>query len=333
MRVRLLIAGLLGLLWAWQAQAAWYSREEAIMGTRISVQLWSDDSAAAEEAIDAVMAEMHRIDALMSPFKTDSQLARVNREAAERPVPVSPELFELVRRALRVSVLSGGAFDITFASVGYAYDYRNRKRPDEHWVRAHLDRIDYRHVDLDEESRTIRFRLPGVRIDLGGIAKGHAVDRAIALLKQRGIRQALVSAGGDSRLLGDHRGRPWNIGIRDPRRKDTSTAVLPLADTAISTSGDYERYFEAGGRRYHHILSPSTGRSVDQARSVTILGPDATTTDALSTSVFVLGPERGMALVERLPGIDAVIVDAQGRMHFSSGLEMPSGAKTANMTP
>ncbi len=327
MTVRMFVAGILGLLWGWQAQAAWVDRTEAVMGTRIAVRLWADDVDRANAAIDAVMAEMRRIDALMSPFKGETPLARVNREAAARPVPVPGELLKLIHRALRVSVLTGGAFDITFASVGYAYDYRRHVRPDDAWVERHLDRIDYRHVVLDDTASTVRFSMPGVRIDLGGIAKGYAVDRAIALLRRRGIRQALVSAGGDSRLIGDHRGRPWYIGIRDPRRKDASTAVLPLADTAISTSGDYERYFEAGGRRYHHILSPWTGHSADKVRSVTILGPDATTTDALSTSVFVLGPERGMALVERLPGVDAVIIDAEGRMRFSSGLKMPAGSR------
>jgi thiamine biosynthesis lipoprotein len=157
-------------------------------------------------------------------------------------------------------------------------------------------------------------------VDLGGIAKGHAVDRCIAILVQAGITDASVAAGGDSRIVGDRNGHPWTVGIRHPRRENEMSAVLPLVDTAISTSGDYERFFERDGIRYHHILDPQTGRSAAGAWSVTILGPDATTTDALSTSVFVLGVERGLSLIDRLPGVDAIVIDPQGQLRYSEGL-------------
>jgi len=149
------------------------------------------------------------------------------------------------------------------------------------------------------------------------------------LLKARGVREALVTAGGDSRVLGDKRGRPWMIGIRDPRAKDAMVAILPLADTAISTSGDYERYFEEDGVRYHHILDPKTGNSAIGTRSVTIIGPDTTTTEGISKSVFVLGSERGIRLVESLSGIDAVIIDSDGKMHYTAGLLRNSPQRTA----
>ncbi len=306
------------------ADGRWYRREAAIMGTAVRVELWHADATAAGEAIDAVLAEMRRVDALMSSFRPGSELSRVNRGAETRPVPVSPELFALIRRAQAISRLSGGAFDITYASVGHLYNFRQGIAPDDRALKQALPAVDYRSLVLDPETRSVRFARPGMRIDLGGIAKGHAVDRAIALLRARGVREALVSAGGDTRILGDHHGRPWLTGIRDPRRPPgTSAVVLPLADTAISTSGDYERYFERDGVRYHHIISPRTGRPARAVRSVTILGPDATTTDALSTTVFVLGPRDGLALVERLAGIEAVIIDAAGRVHYSSGLAPP----------
>ena len=306
------------------ADGRWYRREAAIMGTAVRVELWHADATAAGEAIDAVLAEMRRVDALMSSFRPGSELSRVNRGAETRPVPVSPELFALIRRAQAISRLSGGAFDITYASVGHLYNFRQGIAPDDRALKQALPAVDYRSLVLDPETRSVRFARPGMRIDLGGIAKGHAVDRAIALLRARGVREALVSAGGDTRILGDHHGRPWLTGIRDPRRPPgTSAVVLPLADTAISTSGDYERYFERDGVRYHHIISPRTGRPARAVRSVTILGPDATTTDALSTTVFVLGPRDGLALVERLSGIEAVIIDAAGRVHYSSGLAPP----------
>jgi len=306
------------------ADGRWYRREAAAMGTSVRVELWHADAAAAEAAMEAVLAEMRRVDALMSSFRPGSELSRINREAGARAVAVSPELFALIRRAQAISALSGGAFDITYASVGHLYNFRQGIAPDDGALEQALPAVDYRSLVLDPAARSVRFARPGMRIDLGGIAKGHAVDRAIALLRARGVREALVSAGGDTRILGDHHGRPWLTGIRDPRRPPgTSAVVLPLADTAISTSGDYERYFERDGVRYHHIISPRTGRPARAARSVTILGPDATTTDALSTTVFVLGPRAGLALVERLEGIEAVIIDAAGRVHYSSGLAPP----------
>jgi thiamine biosynthesis lipoprotein len=302
------------------------SREEAIMGTAIRVELWHEDPAMGETALDAVMEEMHRVDRAMSPFKPESELSRLNREAAKAPVPVSREMFELVARSIEFSKLSEGAFDITFASVGCMFDYRNGVRPSAEQIAAALPSINYRHICLDPRRCTIQFVRDKVQIDLGGIAKGYAVDNCIALLKARGVKEALVVAGGDSRVLGDRRGRPWMIGIRDPRNKDTMVAMLPLVDAAISTSGDYERYFEADGVRYHHILDPRTGTSATGARSVTIIGPDATTTEGISKSAFIMGPERGIRFAESLPGIDAVIIDGEGHMHYSAGLRRESTA-------
>lgn len=304
--------------------AEWFKSEQAVMGTAITVQLWHTDPGYAQACIDAVMSEMHRIDAAMSPYKESSELSRINREAARQPVAASEELLGLIARSLQMSQRSGGAFDITYASVGRMYDYRARQRPGDAQIDAALEAVNYRHITLDQASGTVRFTHPGVYIDLGGIAKGHAVDRGIALLKKRGIRHALVSAGGDSRLLGDRRGRPWFTGIKDPRNPERSPVVLPLSDTAISTSGDYERYFVEDGVRYHHILNPGTGRSARAARSVTVLGPDATTTDALSTTLFVLGPEKALQMADSMPDIDAIIIDSKGTIHYSSGLEPPA---------
>jgi len=308
------------------ARGSWMSREEAIMGTAIRVELWHEDLVRGEAAMDAVMEEMHRIDCAMSPFKADSELSLLNRAAARAAVPVSAEMFALIQRSIEFSELSQGAFDITFASVGSLFDYRNGTRPTADRVAAALPAVDYRHIQLDRRERTIRFARDGVRIDLGGIAKGHAVDNCINLLRSRGVTQALVMAGGDSRVLGDKRGRPWVIGIQDPRRKEEMVARIPLVDAAISTSGDYERYFEADGVRYHHILDPKTGTSPSGVRSVTIIGPDATTTEGVSKSVFIKGAEQGVRFVESLAGIDAVIIDRDGRMHYTAGLHRESTA-------
>jgi len=303
------------------------SREQAIMGTAIRAELWHEDPASGEAALDAVMAEMHRIDRAMSPFKPESELSRVNRDAGSAPVAIGKELFELIARAMEFSEVSDGAFDITFASVGYMFDYRNRIRPAAERIAAALPGVSYRHIRLDRRRRTIRFARDGVRIDLGGIAKGYAVDNCVSLLTAHGVKEALVMAGGDSRVLGDRRGRPWMIGIRDPRRKDVMVAMIPLVDAAVSTSGDYERYFEEGGVRYHHILDPKTGNAATGVRSVTIIGPDTTTTEGLSKSVFIMGPDRGIRFLASWPEVDAVIIDGEGQMHYTAGLrrESPEG--------
>jgi thiamine biosynthesis lipoprotein len=301
-------------------RAGWLKREEAIMGTSIVVELWADERAAGEAAITAVMDEMRRIDRTMSPFKDDSELSRINREAYAAPVPISVEMARLIVRGAEFSELSGGAFDITYAAVGHLYDYRQRIRPSEEALAEARAAVGWRHLVLDTHAGTVRFARPGMRIDLGGFAKGHAVDNAVAILRRRGIQHAMVSAGGDSRVIGDRRGRPWSIGVRDPRDPNRIAAMLPLEDVSISTSGDYERFFEADGVRFHHLIDPATGKSPSGIHSVTILADDGLTSEALSKIVFVLGVTRGMALVESQQGVDAVVVDAAGALHFSSGL-------------
>ncbi len=211
----------------------WYSRDEAIMGTAIRVELWSADRGAAEQAMDAVMAQMHDVDRLMSPHKPDSELSRVNRDAARAPVAVGAEFFGLLERALDFSQRTDGAFDVTFASAGHLYDYRERIRPAPGDLACARAAIGYRNLLLDPARRTVRFARPGMRIDLGGFAKGHAVDRSVAILRGRGVRHAIVAAGGDSHVLGDRRGRPWTIGVRrsaPPGRVGRGTAACRRGD-------------------------------------------------------------------------------------------------------
>ena len=293
------------------------------MGTAIGVELWADDRREGQAAAAAVMSEMHRIDHAMSPHRADSELSRINRDAGEKAVPVSDEMLRLLGRAAEFSKASDGAFDITYAAVGRLYDYRRRIRPSEAELEQARAAVGWQYLVVDTQARTVRFAKPGMCIDLGGFAKGHAVDNAAHILKTHGIRHAMVSAGGDSRVLGDRRGRPWMVGVRDPRREGGVVAMLPLEDVSISTSGDYERYFDAGGTRFHHVIDPHTGRSPDAVRSVTILAEDGLTTEAMSKIVFVCGVERGMRLVAAAPGVDAVVVDAAGALHFSSGLLAP----------
>jgi thiamine biosynthesis lipoprotein len=319
-----LVFALLLLLGIPQANAAWVKKTAAVMGTHIAVELWHPNKVRAEQLAQEVIDEMWRIDLLMSPFREESELSRINRLASQTPLHISQETYQLLERARHFSDLSEGAFDITYASVGRLYDYRAALRPDQEKIESLLPTINYQHLILASKAHTVAFAVDGVKIDLGGIAKGHAVDGAIELLKRAGVEHALVTAGGDSRILGDRKGRPWHVAIRNPRDKKSTVVLLPLINSALSTSGDYERYFEADGVRYHHIITPQTGDSPRQLRSVTVIGEDATTTDALSTTLFVLGLEKGMALIESLPNIDAIIIDNKGKMHYSKGLGEPS---------
>ena len=319
-RAALLAVLCLTLLPGGAAWAGWHEVTEPIMGTRVHAELFEEDGARAQALLAQVIAEMRRIEQAYSPYVEESELSRLNREAGKGWVNVSAELLELLEQSAQASQMTGGAFDITYASVGRYYDYRAGARPDDAKLKAGLEAINYEFVELDPAAGRVRFLHPLVYVDLGGIAKGYAVDRCIELLAEAGITQASVAAGGDSRILGDRFGEPWTVGIQDPRAPDSMAVLLPLVDVAVSTSGDYERFFVEDGIRYHHIIDPSTGDSARQSWSVTILGTEATLTDALSTSVFVLGPDKGLALIDRLPGIDAIIIDADGELRFSADL-------------
>lgn len=305
------------------AQADWFADARPMMGTEISVRLWHDDPVQGQHLVEQVFAEARRIDLLMSTYIDDSRISDINRRGADEPVIAGNELFRLIQRSLDISVLTRGAFDITYESVGQHYDFRNRQRPDQTTVDASRLLIDYRLVELDQATGTVAFAAKGVRINLGGIAKGYVVERGVDLLRMAGVRNGIVTAGGDSRLLGDRRGVPWKVGIRDPRVDGEVAMTLPLADEAISTSGDYERYFEENGVRYHHIISPSTGTPASGVHSATVIGPDAVLTDALSTSVFVMGVDEGLRLIATLPDYESIVIDDQGRIYYSDGLQRP----------
>lgn len=308
------------LAYSGHSYGKWFEDNQGIMGTNIQVELWSDSAQQGEDAIQAVMDEMQRINQLMSPYIQSSELSQLNSRASDSPVPVSKELFELIALSVELAKETDGAFDITFASVGYLYHYRENRKPQQSQIEDLLKAINYQHIRFDLTDHSIFFAHPNVKIDLGGIAKGHAVDNAIDILKKRGIKHALVTAGGDTKLLGDRRGKPWMVGIRDPRNKEKQAVVLPLSDIGLSTSGDYERYFEQDGKRYHHILSPKTGTSAYEVQSVSIIGKSSTFNDALSTAVFVLGVQKGLDLLNRTPGYDGIILDNHRKLHYSSEL-------------
>ncbi len=287
-----------------------------MMGTRVSVDLWADDELHGHDLVAAVMSYYRRIDDTMSTYKPDSEISRVNAHAHEAPMQISDELFELVQVSQEMSAASHGAFDITYESVGYLYDFHAHQHPTDAQIKEHLPAVSYRHVVLDPAKHTIYFTVPGVRINLGGIAKGYVVQHAADMLRAQGVEHALLNAGGDTRVIGDRRGQPWLMGIRNPRVKGEIVTRLPLVDEAISTGGDYERFFEENGRRYHHVINPATGEPTEGILTVTVIGPSGTMTDSLETAIFVLGVEEGMKLIKRYPGLrdDHRRIERQGHV-------------------
>ncbi len=302
-------------------QAGWYEVDTTLMGTDVHVSAWHKHDQQAQKAVESALTEMRRINALMSTYESSSELSLLNREASQQATVVSDELLQLINRSLEISKSTHGAFDVTYASIGYLYDYRAGTKPEDKRIQAQLPAVNYEHVVIDEQANTVAYSHPGVRVDLGGIAKGYAVDRSIEIIKQHGIENAIVTAGGDTRVLGKKLDRPWVVGIQNPRSEKDVVAVIPLVNESISTSGDYERYFDDEGIRYHHIIDPQTGDSAREVRSVSILGKESTYADALSTSLFVLGLDSGMQLINTIHGYEAILVDQEGRLHYSRGLQ------------
>jgi len=306
--------------------AALASRARVAMGSELRVTAWTRDPVAADRAFDAVFAEFDRLDALMSVWKPGSDIERLNAAAGSSPVAVSDDVRRVLHAAAQVSEWTGGKFDVTFGALSglwrFDHDQDNRV-PDMQAVRALLPLIDYRSLTIDDAAGTAFLAKKGMRAHLGGIGKGYAVDRAVELLRGRGINDFMIQAGGDLYLSGLKGGKPWRVGIQDPRGPGGSVfATIDLTNSTFSTSGDYERFFIKDGRRYHHIIDPATGEpSQAGCRSVTIVTTSALWADGLSTGVFLLGPEKGMALVQRLPDVDAVIVTSKNAVLMTPRLK------------
>ena len=293
-------------------------RERLQMGTRFHIQLVTGDDAAANAALDAAFAEVDRVEALLSEWRESSEISAVNRAAGGSPVPVGPELFFVVERSVHFSEVTGGAFDISFAGCGRLWSFREPRIPDAATLRDCLESVGYRGIELDRERSTLRLASSDTRIGIAGIGKGYGVDRAAEVLEAHGFTDYIIDGGGDIRLRGSRIDRPWSVGIAHPRRPGTLFGRLRLDRGSIVTSGDYQRSFERDGEVYHHILDPSTGLPARLSIAVTVIAGNATDADALATGLFVLGPERGIELVEGLAGVEALIIGPEMSVHRSS---------------
>ncbi|MBS2016005.1 MAG: FAD:protein FMN transferase [Deltaproteobacteria bacterium] len=312
---------------AFTAEKVW--AEGSAMGTHLAFAAYTNpkvDAAKARAAFDAAIAEIKRIEAIMTTWRPDSEISKINAAAGKAPVEVGDETLAIVKASIHTSEISEGTFDITFQTLHGLWKFdedRDPHPPAEKDVKERLAFLGWKNIKVDEAKKTVMLTKERTQISLGGIAKGYAVDKAAAVLEKAGLTSFFVQAGGDLYAKGRKPdGHEWQAGIRDPRGVDSKWfALIPLSDHAFSTAGDYERSYIVDGKRFHHIIDPRTGFPATACRSVTIWAPTALQADEIDDAVFILGPEKGMALVESLDGVGAVIVDAKNRVHVSKRLQ------------
>jgi FAD:protein FMN transferase len=300
-----------------------FQKSMVLMDTTVTITIVSDSKDDAEKAINAAFSRIKNIESLSDFYSSYSEISLMNKNAGGRHVKVSPDILELLNKALYVSEKTAGAFDVTIGPVVKLYDFIKKTTPEKSAINTNLQLVNYRDVIVDRDKSTVLLKKKAMFVDLGGIAKGFAADKAVAILKKQGIHSGLVSVAGDIKAFGlKPDGRPWKIGIRHPRatdKNDDIMATIDLNDMAISTSGDYERYFIMNNKRYHHLLDPNTGYPAQECQSVSIIAKEGTFTDAFATGIFILGPEKGMKVLKEM-GYDGIIVDSQGKIHITPAI-------------
>lgn len=287
-----------------------YEERADIMGTVFTVKIVARPERA-RSAAEAAFDEIRRIDRLLSTYKSNSEISDINRRASTKAAAVGEDFWQVAMASREYFTLSGGSFDPTIRPLMQTWSLTTKqgRLPTEEELKKALDLVGFGNVRLDESAHTVAFVRDGMALDFGGIAKGYAVDRAVAVLEGLGVMSAIVDAGGNFRAIGTPRDRDrWQIGIRHPLRHDEIIARLPLSEGAAATSGGYERFFEVDGKRYCHIMDPRTGQPVQAVLSATVLAKSAMAADALSTSVFVLGADEGMRLIEELPSVEGMLI-------------------------
>ncbi len=299
-----------------------FKYHQVSMGTVVEITIIGEDEEAAKKATLQAFQEIKRIEQLMSPWIESSDVSRMNQSAGKEWVKVSQETLKVIKEAKEISELSEGGFDITIGPLTQLWRMAREKKvpPPVEEVKQKLDLVNFKNMMMDQEGKVF-LKKRGMAIDLGGIAKGYAVDRAFELLNSLEYKNLIVNAGGDLRVGGSKLDQPWAIGIQDPRSSQKMMARISVSNAAIATSGDYERFFMYQGKRYHHIFNPKTGFPTEDCQSVTIVCTDGMTADALATAVFVLGPEKGYALCQKLNDVDCLIVDKEGKISLSQGLK------------
>jgi thiamine biosynthesis lipoprotein len=298
-----------------------YKKSEILMDTVITLTVVSNSEKKADAAIETAFNNLRRLEGLLSFFDAVSDVSAINKNAGAAAVKVSRDTYELTKKAVEFSILSGGAFDPAIGPAVVLWDFKNKKRPSDSELKKILPLLDYTHIVFNDNETSIMLKDKGMLLDLGGIAKGYAADRTVELLKGAGMKAGIAAMAGDIRLWGTRPdGSPWRVGIRAPRgSNDDLIGVLSLRDMAVSTSGDYERFFIEDGVRYHHLLDPATGCPARDFQGVTVVNPEGVVTDALSTAVFVMGREKALRFIEKT-GLMAYLIFSDGSTFTSENL-------------
>jgi len=300
-----------------------YKRILKLMGSRFDITVVAKDSADAAAYIDQAIAEIQRIEKLISSWDPNSQTSKINRSAGIKPVKVDPELFGLIERAIGISKLTEGAFDISYASMDkiWKFDGSMTEMPSAEAIKASVSKVGFQNIILDKELSMVFLKLPGMKIGFGAIGKGYAADRAKALLMKAGVKAGIINASGDMNTWGKQPdGSDWKVAITNPFDKKKAFALLPIKEGAVVTSGDYEKFVEFNGIRYAHIINPKTGYPATGIISATVFAPSAELADALATSVFVMGIDVGLDIINQLPEVECIIVDEEGNLHKSENI-------------
>ncbi|MBC6492010.1 FAD:protein FMN transferase [Flavihumibacter stibioxidans] len=303
-----------------------FRRTLKLMGNRFEISVVAEDADRAEKAIELAVLEIRRIEALLTTFRPDSQVNQINDAAGIRPVKVDQEVVELIIRALKISRLTQGAFDISYGSIDkrlWNFDTSMTALPDPAIARQMVRLINYRNIIPDEKASTVFLKEKGMRIGFGGIGKGYAADRAKMVLQKAGIRSGIVNASGDLSTWGlQPDGKPWTIGIADPDSAGHPFSYMDITDMSVATSGNYEKFVEICGRRYSHTIDPKTGFPVSGIRSVTIISPVAEIADAMATPVMVMGIRVGLDLINQMQQIACIIIDDHNRIYTSKNITL-----------
>ncbi len=293
-----------------------------LMDTAVDMVVETSDPSEGERALQAAEEEMQRLEEKMSRHISDSEVQQINQQAGVEPVQVSDETFEVIKGSIELSERMEGYFDISVAPALELWGFGEEefRVPSEDEILEVLDVIDYRLIELDPDDQTVFLPKPNMAIDLGGVAKGYIVDRAAEVLAEFDVHSGMIDGGGDIRSTGPkHDDRPWRIGVRHPRGTD-HFAVIELTGEAVTTSGDYERYFTENDTRYHHIIDPFTGKPTEGVMSATVVAPDTLSSDVYSTGAFGLGIEKSLELFTELEGVEAILVDHEGNYYLTPGL-------------
>ncbi|WP_039866103.1 FAD:protein FMN transferase [Pedobacter sp. BAL39] len=297
-----------------------------LMGNRFEFSAVGDDKSLAKRSIVEAINEVNRIEALLTTFRETSQVNEVNRFAGIRPVKVDGEVIDLVLRSLKISLITQGAFDITYGSIDkrlWNFDVNMTRLPDSKTALKAVKLINYENVIVNVEESTIMLKHKGMRIGFGGIGKGYAADRARSIMIAMGIQSGIVNAAGDLVTWGTQPGgQPWTIGIADPNQQQHAFSTLSISNMAIATSGNYEKYATIDGKRYSHTIDPKTGLPVSGIKSVSVLCPSAELADALATPILVMGVKVGLDLINQLNNVACVVIDDDNRMYASKNINL-----------